>query len=115
MFPLALFARRLVLQHKYFILHVLILPTHVLFNHVLPCIEGGYSNCSVDGIFGLCRKKSAGTSVRSPLFSGVFFEDQEDVDMFVASYDAADGIMDKVSCKVSHVQSLIPSRAVMSS
>lgn len=52
---------------------------------------------SMDAMFGLCRKKSAGESHRPPLFSGVFFEDQEGVDQFVESYDSADKIMDKVS------------------
>ena len=51
---------------------------------------------SMDAIFGLCRKKSAGESHRSPLLSGVFFEEQEGVDQFVENYDSSDKIMDKV-------------------
>ena len=47
-------------------------------------------------MFGLCRKKSSGTSVRPPLFSEVFFEEQESVDQFVTSYDSASRIVDKV-------------------
>lgn len=40
----------------------------------------------MDALFGLCRKKSAGISVRSPLQEGVFFERQPDVDKFVELY-----------------------------
>ena len=47
-------------------------------------------------MFGLCRKKSSGVSVRPPLFSEVFFEEQESVDQFVTSYDLASRIVDKV-------------------
>ena len=36
----------------------------------------GYQVVSMDALFGLCRKRSAGVSVRKPLFEGVFFEDQ---------------------------------------
>jgi len=39
---------------------------------------------SVNGNFGLCRKKAAGTSVRSPLHE--VFKPQEQVDAFVGSY-----------------------------
>lgn len=53
----------------------------------------------MDALFGLCRKKSAGISVRPPLFSGIFFEEQEAVDRFVKSYDASDRVMDKVCGK----------------
>ncbi|XP_064385781.1 uncharacterized protein LOC135334499 isoform X1 [Halichondria panicea] len=49
----------------------------------------------MDGVFGLCRKKSAGVSVRPPLFSGVFFEEQQAVDEFVADYDTFGQIIDK--------------------
>lgn len=51
----------------------------------------------MDGIFGLCRKKSAGTSFRPPLFSGIYFEDQQQVDYFVSNYSSSDQILDKVS------------------
>lgn len=51
---------------------------------------------SIDALFGLCRKKSAGVSVRPPLFSNTFFEDQGRVDEFVTKYDSSDRIVDKV-------------------
>ena len=42
---------------------------------------------SVDAIFGLCRKKSAGKSVRTPLSGTTVFEPQDAVNAFVASQD----------------------------
>ncbi len=51
---------------------------------------------SLDGVFGLCRKKSAGKSARPPLLSGVFFHDQEIVDKHVSGYDEASHVADKV-------------------
>ena len=50
----------------------------------------------MDAVFGLCRKKSAGTSVRPPLFAGLFFEEQATVDDFVINYDSSDQLIDKV-------------------
>ena len=41
---------------------------------------------SIDGLFGLCRKKVAGKSVRPPLYDGKYFEVQSDVDQFVNEY-----------------------------
>ena len=38
----------------------------------------------MDALFGLPRKKSAGTSYREPLLKDVFFIDQSLVDEFVA-------------------------------
>ena len=61
---------------------------------ITELIDRRYKDCFN---LGLCRKKSAGISHRPPLFSGVFFEDQQDVDQYVAEYDSADQIMDKVS------------------
>lgn len=52
---------------------------------------------SLDAVFGLCRKKSAGASVRPPLFSNVFFENQEQVDHHVCTYDLSRHVMDKVN------------------
>ncbi|XP_064384583.1 uncharacterized protein LOC135333546 isoform X3 [Halichondria panicea] len=57
--------------------------------------SNGTQIISMDGVFGLCRKKSAGVSVRPPLFSGVFFEEQQAVDEFVADYDTFGQIIDK--------------------
>ena len=58
--------------------------------------ESGLQILSMDALFGLCRKKSAGISVRTPLFSDIFFEGQDKVDEFVASYDSSNRIADKV-------------------
>ena len=41
---------------------------------------------SLDANFGLCRKKSAGNSVRSPLHSKSLFLDQLEVNEFVNNY-----------------------------
>ena len=38
---------------------------------------------SIDAIFGLPRKKSAGRSFRPPLHGTLFFENQDEVDRFV--------------------------------
>jgi len=51
---------------------------------------------SIDGNFGLCRKKAAGKSVRAPLHEGVFFELQDRVDAFVESYKMPKSSSNKV-------------------
>ena len=58
--------------------------------------EFKHPRVSMDALFGLCRKRSAGVSVRKPLFEGVFFEDQAEVDSFVANYESADKPNEKV-------------------
>ncbi len=55
----------------------------------------------MDAVFGLCRKKSSGASVRSPLFSGLFFEEQKAVDDFVSNYDLSSQVMDKVCQQIA--------------
>ena len=50
----------------------------------------------MDALFGLCRKKSSGTSVRPPLFNSTFFKDQDNVDEHVAGYSVSDRVIDKV-------------------
>lgn len=52
---------------------------------------------TIDGHFGLCRKKSAGKSVRPPLHNGVYFEDQAEVDAFVEGYNAGQAATTKVN------------------
>ncbi|XP_065893500.1 uncharacterized protein [Dysidea avara] len=47
--------------------------------------ENGSLIVSVDAIFGLCRKKSAGRSVRTQLSGTTVFEPQDEVNAFVAS------------------------------
>ena len=48
---------------------------------------------SYDALFGLCRKKHAGTSVRPPLFGATLFEKQDEEDAFVQEYDSAGSLM----------------------
>jgi len=45
--------------------------------------DGGSLIVSIDAIFGLCRKKSAGNSVRGPLSGTAVFESQHEVNSFV--------------------------------
>lgn len=51
---------------------------------------------AIDGHFGLCRKKSAGKSVRPPLHVGVYFEPQEKIDEFVSTYTVGKATATKV-------------------
>ena len=53
---------------------------------------------SIDALFGLCRKKSPGSSVRDPLQLGTFFECQSDVDAFVAEYPSRHLSESQVHC-----------------
>ncbi len=46
--------------------------------------NGGQRVYSMDGLFGLPRKKSAGVSHREPLLNNVYFYDQAEVDRFVS-------------------------------
>lgn len=52
---------------------------------------------SIDGNFGLCRKKAAGNSVRPPLHEKTVFFDQESVDKYVQGYCAIQMSVTKVS------------------
>lgn len=53
---------------------------------------------AMDAIFGLPRKKSAGTSFRPPLFKDLFFDDQIAVDQFVQEREIKkSGIVKEVS------------------
>lgn len=62
---------------------------------------------AIDGHFGLRRKKSAGQSVRPPLYNGVYFEDQAKVDTFVESYKAGHAATTKVNDKDGDVLSRV--------
>ena len=62
--------------------------------------EGSTEVVSMDANFGLCRKKTSGTSERLPLSEQRFFVDQAQVDAFVHSYKSA-------SSKSSSVRMLI--------
>lgn len=53
---------------------------------------------SVDAIFGLCRKKSAGRSVRGPLSGTMVFESQDAVNAFVASQSRSQDASSEVNC-----------------
>ena len=53
---------------------------------------------SIDALFRLCRKKSAGSNVRDPLQLGTFFECQSDVDAFVAEYPSRHLSESQVHC-----------------
>lgn len=59
---------------------------------------------SIDGNFGLCRKKAAGNSVRPPLHEKAVFFDQESVDKYVASYGVIQMSTSKVSTIIVCVQ-----------
>ena len=58
--------------------------------------EDGTQIISFDALFGLCQKKHAGVSVRSPLYGTTFFEKQEEVDQYVRSYDTVASLLEKV-------------------
>ena len=56
---------------------------------------------SMDALFGLPRKKSAGQSHRDPLHGHIFFKDQPSVDEHVASSsrrNACDKVLFKMLC-----------------
>ena len=51
---------------------------------------------SMDALFGLPRKKSAGKSFRQPLHGVLFFDNQDEVDAFVESAPRSKKQLDKV-------------------
>ena len=63
--------------------------------------EDGTQIISFDALFGLCQKKHAGVSVRSPLYGTTFFEKQEEVDQYVRSYDTVALSLEKVYLHIS--------------
>ena len=60
--------------------------------------ENGSVIVSMDAIFGLGRKKSAGRSVRGPLSGTTVFESQDAVNAFVASQSRSQDSSSEVSC-----------------
>ncbi|XP_064400958.1 uncharacterized protein LOC135347050 isoform X2 [Halichondria panicea] len=50
--------------------------------------RGGIVHISYDAMFGLCRKKAAGVSIRNPHHQGRYFVDQKEVDNFMNSYSS---------------------------
>ena len=59
---------------------------HCCFIFYFLIQAGGTVVESMDALFGLCRKKSAGSSIREPLNGTLFFLKQDDVDKFVSEY-----------------------------
>lgn len=55
-------------------------------NHCCRFQSGGPLFFSIDGLFGLCRKKAAGKSLREPLHDDRLFKKQAIVDDFVTHY-----------------------------
>jgi len=51
---------------------------------------------SLDALFGLCRKKAAGSSVRGPLNAGTVFDDQSQVNTFIDNYRPKKDATEKV-------------------
>ena len=51
---------------------------------------------SMDGCFGLCRKKDKGHNLGKPKHVTLLFADQDDVDNFVNSYGKAGADMEQV-------------------
>ena len=78
--------------------------------HHQPCIlctqESGTVTISLDAVFGLCRKVSAGKSIHPPLSGTLIFEDQSQVDNFVDSYNPKEKSLEtNVSIWLSHIYS----------
>ncbi len=61
---------------------------------------------SIDGNFGLCRKKSSGKSVRPPLHEDTIFLKQETVDNYVKGYGKTKALLNKV-CFLKFTQFLV--------
>ena len=51
---------------------------------------------SIDGNFGLCRKKASGSSVHPPLHGQTKFFEQDEVDKYVESYGTIKVSLNKV-------------------
>ena len=51
---------------------------------------------SMDGCFGLCRKKEKGHNLGTPKHGTLLFADQDDVDNFVNNYGKAGADMEQV-------------------
>ena len=48
---------------------------------------------AIDAIFGLPRKKSAGSSYQDPLFGSLYFSEQSSVDEFVGTYTVKNWVL----------------------
>lgn len=60
---------------------------------------------SIDGNFGLCRKKAAGTSAQQTHTDKSFFVDQNSVDSFVCQYKG-----DSSTAKDASIHTIIPTK-----
>ena len=60
-----------------------------IYLYLLCLKENGTLFESMDALFGLPRKKPAGSSVRDPLHGSRFFYNQDEVDKFVQSQDSS--------------------------
>lgn len=57
----------------------------------------GTVTISLDGNFGLVRKKNSGSSYQKPYANGFYFIDADETDQFVQSYCSKDEKNDKVT------------------
>ena len=62
--------------------------------------DNGTLIVSVDALFGLCRKKSAGSSVHGPLSGTTVFENQDAVNSFVQSENSSRNTYSEVEHKL---------------
>ena len=67
-------------------------------------VQAPHKVYSLDALFGLPRKKSAGESIRSPLHGDLFFCDQAEVDDFVVN--ASSGLKDD-SKVIRHIMTVV--------
>ena len=77
---------------------MLLLLFFFIFNFSLPLSfeQDGVLIESMDGCFGLCRKKDKGHNLGTPKHGTLLFADQDDVDNFVNSYGKAGADMAQV-------------------
>ena len=67
-----------------------------IFSLPLSFEQNGVLIESMDGCFGLCRKKDKGHNLGTPKHGTLLFADQDDVDNFVNSYGKAGADMAQV-------------------
>ena len=67
-----------------------------IFSLPLSFEQDGVLIESMDGCFGLCRKKDKGHNLGTPKHGTLLFADQDDVDNFVNSYGKAGADMAQV-------------------
>ena len=67
-----------------------------IFSLPLSFEQDGVLIESMDGCFGLCRKKDKGHNLGTPKHGTLLFADQDDVDNFVNSYGKAGADMAQI-------------------